>query len=261
MNVRVDLSTPIYDGMEVVFKAPCDAAQVTGLNLYYPKDGVQESQQFAFADANANDVGDIDALFAAGAVVKVILDLETHMAFIQNADTNSYLEERFKGQVELDATLSKKGKAADAKAVGDAIAALSTAGGGGATEVYTAKYDPDSMELLSDFQEMEAAFIDGKIVTLSANTPDGVKFCFYCTQRNTEENSGYEGATLTFSRFTANHIETLVVESGGAVIPFETNLYNLKTDVDAIKEDMGDIDVALDAIIAIQNSLIGGGGA
>lgn len=96
MNVRVDLSTPIYDGMEVVFKAPCDASEVTGLNLYYLKDGVQESQNFAFADANANDVGHIDALFATGAVVKVILDLETHMAFIQNADTNSYLEKRFK---------------------------------------------------------------------------------------------------------------------------------------------------------------------
>lgn len=96
MKVRVDLSTPIYDGMEVKFKAPCDAAQVTGLNLYYIKDGVQESQNFAFADANANNVGHIDALFAAGAVVKVILDLETNMAFIQNADTNSYLENMFK---------------------------------------------------------------------------------------------------------------------------------------------------------------------
>ena len=95
MNVRVDLSTPIYDGMEVVFRTPCNASDVTGLNVYYTKDGVQESQNFAFADANANNLGHLDALFAEGAVVKVILDTDTNMAFVQNADTNAYLESRF----------------------------------------------------------------------------------------------------------------------------------------------------------------------
>ena len=90
MNVRVDLTTPIYDGMEVVFKAPCNASEVTGLNLYYQ----QEMQNFSFADANANDVGDLDNLFAEGAVVKVILDTDTNKAFIQNGDTNAYLERR-----------------------------------------------------------------------------------------------------------------------------------------------------------------------
>ena len=95
MNVRVDLDSPIRDGVEVVFKSPCDASEVTGLNIYYPVDGVLESQNFAFADANATDVGHIDALFAKDAVVKVILDLDTNMAFVQNADTNAYLESRF----------------------------------------------------------------------------------------------------------------------------------------------------------------------
>ena len=94
MNVRVDLNTPINDGMEVVFKAPCDASEVTGLNVYYPVDGVLESQVFTFADANTNDLGHFDALFAKDAVVKVILDLDTNMAFVQNADTNAYLESR-----------------------------------------------------------------------------------------------------------------------------------------------------------------------
>ena len=94
MNVRVDLQEAIRDGMEVVFKAPCDASVVTGLNVYYPVDGVVESRAFTFADANTNDVGHLDALFAEGAVVKVILDLDTDMAFVQNADTNAYLEHR-----------------------------------------------------------------------------------------------------------------------------------------------------------------------
>ena len=95
MNVRVDLQEPIRDGMEVVFKSPCDASNVTGLNVYYPVDGVLESQNFTFADANTNDLGHFDALFAKDAVVKVILDLDTNMAFVQNADTNAYLESRF----------------------------------------------------------------------------------------------------------------------------------------------------------------------
>ena len=95
MNVRVNLNYAIYDGAEIVFKAPCDASEVTGLILYYPGDSGMVSSVFTFADAHANDLGDIDHLFAAGAVVKVILDTDTNMAFIQNAATNAYLEGRF----------------------------------------------------------------------------------------------------------------------------------------------------------------------
>ena len=95
MNVRVDLQETIRDGMEVVFKAPCDYAEVTGLNVYYPVIGMVESKTFAFADAHANDLADLDVLFAKDAVVKVILDLEASKAFVQNADTNAYLESRF----------------------------------------------------------------------------------------------------------------------------------------------------------------------
>ena len=91
MNVRVDLNTPITDGMEVVFRSPVDCSQVTGLVLYYPGG----SHEFTFADAHGNDVGEIDHLFAGNAVVKVILDLVRSMAFVQNADTNAYLEGRF----------------------------------------------------------------------------------------------------------------------------------------------------------------------
>ena len=141
MNVRVDLQEAIRDGMEVVFKAPCDASVVTGLNVYYPVDGVVESKAFTFADANTNDVGHLDALFAEGAVVKVILDLDTDMAFVQNADTNAYLEHRLsvlEGMIgtgggtsdsakynSIEDALNDKNRVADGKVathiVGDAI--------------------------------------------------------------------------------------------------------------------------------------------
>ena len=91
MNIRVDLNTPIKDGTEVVFRSPVDCSQVTGLIVYYN----DVSQEFAFADAHGNNVGDIDHLFAENVVVKVILDVTTSMAFVQNADTNAYLENRF----------------------------------------------------------------------------------------------------------------------------------------------------------------------
>ena len=92
MNVKVNLNYPIYDGAEIVFRAPCDAYQVTGLIVDY----LGGTQKFAFADAHTNDLGNIDYLFSAGAVVKVILDIDTGRAFVQNAATNAYLESRFK---------------------------------------------------------------------------------------------------------------------------------------------------------------------
>ena len=95
MNIRVDLNIPIYDGLEVVFRSPVDCSQITGLIVYYTENKNTYSKVFAFADAHGNNVGDIDHLFAENAVVKVILDVTTSMAFVQNADTNKYLEDRF----------------------------------------------------------------------------------------------------------------------------------------------------------------------
>ena len=95
MNIRVDLNTPIKDGTEVVFRSPVDCSQITGLIVYFTENGITASQEFALADAHGNNVGDIDHLFAENVVVKVILDVAHGMAFVQNADTNAYLEGRF----------------------------------------------------------------------------------------------------------------------------------------------------------------------
>ena len=91
MNIRVDLTTPITDGTEVVFRSPVDCSQITGLIVYYNGD----SKEFALADAHGNNVGDIDHLFAENVVVKVILDVTHAMAYVQNADTNAYIESTF----------------------------------------------------------------------------------------------------------------------------------------------------------------------
>lgn len=93
MNIRVDINTPLQDGTEVVFRSPVDCSQVTGLIVYY--DFNTASKEFAFADAHGNNVGDIDHLFAENVVVKVILDVTHAMAYVQNADTNAYIERTF----------------------------------------------------------------------------------------------------------------------------------------------------------------------
>ena len=100
MNIRVDLNTPIKDGTEVVFRSPVDCSQITGLIVYFTDNGITASQEFALADAHGNNVGDIDHLFAENVVVKVILDVTKGMAFVQNADTNAYLEGRFDGKAD-----------------------------------------------------------------------------------------------------------------------------------------------------------------
>lgn len=95
MNIKVNYPRTINDGTELVFRSPVDCSQVTGLIVHYPVDDKDASQEFAFADAHGNNVGDIDHLFAENVVVKVILDVTSGMAFVQNADTNAYLEARF----------------------------------------------------------------------------------------------------------------------------------------------------------------------
>lgn len=92
-NIRIDIGYAISDGLELKFRSPVDCSAITGLIVYYPgANGNTTSKVFALADAHGNNVGDIDHLFAEDVVVKVILDVTKGMAFVQNADTNAYLE-------------------------------------------------------------------------------------------------------------------------------------------------------------------------
>lgn len=94
-KIRVDTSYTIVDGSEVIFIAPCDCNEIDGLKVYYP-DG---EKVFTFKDAHGNALTGLGNLFAAGAYVKAILDVTNGHAYIQNADTNAYLEGKFKTKV------------------------------------------------------------------------------------------------------------------------------------------------------------------
>lgn len=90
-NIRVNLGGTIVNGQPVTFRSPANCSEVNGLIVYYPNGDTTASKTFQFADAHGNNVGSKN-LFAADVLVKVLLDTEKSRAYVQNADTNAYLE-------------------------------------------------------------------------------------------------------------------------------------------------------------------------
>ena len=93
--IIVNQELPVFDGQPVTFKSPASCAGIEGLKIYYPVGDGTAVATFVLADAHGNNVGGVD-LFVANVLVKVILETDSHMAYVQNADTNAYLEGRFK---------------------------------------------------------------------------------------------------------------------------------------------------------------------
>lgn len=93
-NIRVELTEPLLDGMDVKFRTPCDCSEVTGLTVVAPTNaGGVASRVFTFKDAHGSDISNLGNLFAEGVLVKVMVDTQNNSAYILNADTNSYLED------------------------------------------------------------------------------------------------------------------------------------------------------------------------
>lgn len=117
-NIRVDIGHEIIDGQPVTFVAPCDCTAIDGLKVYYPGG----SKVFVFKDAHGNVLTGIGNLFAAGAYVKAILDVTGGSAYIQNADTNAYLEAALAGKAPAGYGLGESDlKAIDSNDANDAI--------------------------------------------------------------------------------------------------------------------------------------------
>lgn len=97
-NIKITLDHDIVDGESVTFKAPCDNTEVTGIKVYYKVETEEGStdanKTFTFRDAHGSALTTIGNLFKEGAYVVVLLDTTNNYAFIQNADTNAYLESK-----------------------------------------------------------------------------------------------------------------------------------------------------------------------
>lgn len=98
-KINLTLEHTIVSGETITFEAPCDCTAVDGIRVTYPvvnEDGSlsEATAEFCFRDAHCNDLAGLGNLFAEGAVVKAVLRTETGCAYIQNGDTNGYLEGR-----------------------------------------------------------------------------------------------------------------------------------------------------------------------
>ena len=91
-NIKVELNHEIIDGQPITFVAPCDCTEIAGLKVYHPNG----AKTFVFRDAHGNALTGLGNLFSKGAYVKAILDVINGNAYLQNADTNAYLESRVK---------------------------------------------------------------------------------------------------------------------------------------------------------------------
>ena len=96
-TIDISLNHPLSDGESIEFKATCDSSSATGLKITYPTDdeGVLSSKTLTFKDAHGNSLNSKANIFLAGSYIKVIADATTSTAYIQNADTNGYLEGKF----------------------------------------------------------------------------------------------------------------------------------------------------------------------
>ena len=115
-QIRIDLNEPLLNGMDIKFQAPCDCTGITGLIVFYPNgdDDSYDNKTFVFKDAHGNVLTGIGNLFVRGSIVKVIVDTVDGIAYLQNADTNGYLEGKFENCLPLSGgsmsgTLETKG--------------------------------------------------------------------------------------------------------------------------------------------------------
>ena len=111
-NLRVDLDHPPIEGETVTFRTPCDCDSVSELNVWWQTETGSMGHGFCFKDSHGNDLTSLGNLFKSGVLVSVLLDTTNYSAYILNADTNAYLEDKiqsgnsaiFSSSVSVDTT-------------------------------------------------------------------------------------------------------------------------------------------------------------
>lgn len=127
-QIKIDLNEPLLDGMDIKFQAPCDCTAITGLIVHYPgeSEGSTGSKSFVFKDAHGNILTGRGNLFVKDAYVKVIVDVPRGVAYIQNADTNGYLEDRLNAKMDATGLTASRALVTDAEGKAAAAAVTST---------------------------------------------------------------------------------------------------------------------------------------
>lgn len=85
LTLTLPLGEKIYTGRQVTFEAPCSSEGLTGL--------IVEGVTYDLVNALGTPL--VSNSFDSGAMVSVIFNAEKLKAYVQNADTNAYLEGKF----------------------------------------------------------------------------------------------------------------------------------------------------------------------
>ena len=137
-NIKITVEGPLMDGHKITFKAPCNCDVVEKLDVRYIENNTQKSKLFTMKDSHGKDLTGLGNLFFKDAYVDVVLDINTSSAYLQNASTNTYLEEKIK---------------------------------------FTEAHTPVD-NLLSDRADLPLSARQGKILNESLEANDGLKFRF-----------------------------------------------------------------------------------
>lgn len=93
-NIKITVDGSLMDGHKITFKAPCDCSSVDKLEVLYIENNAQKSKLFTMKDSHGNDLTGLGNLFSKDAYVNVVLDTNSNSAYLQNAATNAYLEQK-----------------------------------------------------------------------------------------------------------------------------------------------------------------------
>lgn len=86
-KIKVNLPVSPVNGKQISFIAPCSSADTECLLI--------DDVEYAVVDSDGVSVAGLENVWNSGAIVAAILNVDTHTAYIQNANTNTYLEGRF----------------------------------------------------------------------------------------------------------------------------------------------------------------------
>ena len=91
-KIKVNLNYPLANGKQISFYTPCESEDTQGLII--------NDVEYALVDADGASVVDTPNLWNRGALMSVIVDTVNMRAYIQNANSNSYLEKEIRSKAD-----------------------------------------------------------------------------------------------------------------------------------------------------------------
>ena len=175
-KIKVTSKCEIYDGMSITFKAPCASNAVDGLKVYYNG----SSKTFSFRDAHGNNISGASSLFSSGAYIKAVLNTANNLAYIQNADSNGYLD----GKI---TTLTQA--AAAAQSTADTALATATA----AARIATGSYTGNGAYGFSNKNTLTFDFVPKFVVVLGDFNNASLSYRLFLINGAKYASAGYAG--------------------------------------------------------------------